>query len=113
MGRLFGFLDRGFIGIYFWNYQKPDYHPDLWYALRHPFHLVAYISVANWRFQHEIRDTVRVALLNWDLNNPVVSQIVPEFIQLPLTLDFLKRYHLSFFQNLEHLAYGCRDDNPH
>jgi len=101
------------IGIYFWNYQKPDYHPDLWYALRHPFHLVAYISVANWRFQHEIRDTVRVALLNWDLNNPVVSQIVPEFIQLPLTLDFLKRYHLSFFQNLEHLAYGCRDDNPH
>ena len=44
MGRLFGFLDRGFIGIYFWNYQKPDYHPDLWYALLHPFHLVAYIS---------------------------------------------------------------------
>ncbi len=246
-GWLFGFLDRGFIGIYFLNYQKPDYHPDLWYALNHPFYLVAYISgyigsvfcvayigsdfvfregllasiigivgifvwfvgvifwyykskddrdffrmglpwfaignyalltafvigisrvgfskgqgltsryvtnsilfwvalaamgnilwlkyyrsqglkpisskfrlrlktclillsfvlllrpgyvsLANWRLQHEIRDTARVALLNGDYENPMVSKVVPEFMQLPPTLDFLKRHRLSFFQH--------------
>jgi hypothetical protein len=235
------------IGIYFWNYQKPDYHPDLWYALRHPLHLVAYISgyigsvfcvayigsdfvfregllgsiigiagisawllgtvfwyykskgekdlfrrglpwfaignyalltafiigmsrvgfskgqgltsryvtnsilfwvalaalgnivrlkyycsqnlkpisskfrlrlktclillsfalllrsghvsLANWRAEYQIRETAKTALINGDLNNPVVSQIVPEYVELPPTLDFLKRNRLSPFQN--------------
>ncbi len=56
-------------------------------------------SLANWRSQFEIRETVKTALINGDYENPMVSKVVPDFLKIPQTIEFLRKEHLSLFRS--------------
>ncbi len=58
-----------------------------------------YVSLANWRLEHEIRDTARVALLKGDYKGTMTSQVVPNYVRIPQDIEFLGNYNLSFRTN--------------